>query len=547
MAELIDKTLGRYRLEKLLGRGGMAQVYKAWDPNTQRYVAIKVLHEYLANEPGFQERFSREGALVASLNHPNVVGVYDFDVATTDTGRVSYMVMPLIEGPSLRQKIEDANARGERLPLEEVVRIVDGVASALDYAHARGMVHRDIKPANILFDERGTPLLTDFGLARLVSGTRLTESGYTGGTPAYMSPEQGRGEAGDPRSDIYALGIILHEMLTGRLPFEADSGPAMIMKHVGEPLPSVRKAVPELPVAVEAVVYRAAAKRSQDRYSSAGELAAELRVALSGGPISPATRNAQFRPLVLRQTGHALLFGAAALIVLAALALIFVLNRGDTADSSAPTLSVPVAAMTGGSVSFSTSFDDGDEYNLGWPLSQGIFTQEITGGQYHLRSELAGQAHTAIFDPLFHYGSLIVEASATLREPSQPDSGYGLVFRYQDEDNYYVFAVNGRQQVSIWLRQGGAWRELRGSSDTWTFNEAVAPLGQPNYLSIRASEDYIEGFVNRRRAVTVRDDTIADGAVGFYIATTLRPVEDVLTDVVFDSFTVSAAVPSMTG
>jgi len=547
MAELADKTLGRYRLEKLLGRGGMAQVYKAWDPNTQRYVAIKVLHEYLADEPGFQERFSREGTLAASLNHPNIVGVYDFDTAITEAGRVSYMVMPLVEGPSLRHKIMDVGARGERLPLEEVVRIVEGIASALDYAHARGMVHRDIKPANILFDERGTPLLTDFGLARLVSGARLTESGYTGGTPAYMSPEQGRGEAGDQRSDIYALGIILHEMLTGRLPFEADSGPAMIMKHLDEPLPSVRKLVPELPVAVEAVVYRAAAKRPQDRYPSAGELAAELRAALAGEPISRATRNARLRPPALQRAGDALLFGAVALIVLAALVLIFVLNRGDAVAPSVPTPSAPVAAMTGGAVPFSTGFDDGDEYNLGWPLSQGIFTQEIAGGQYHLRSMLAGQAHTAIFDPVFHYSSLIVETSATLREPSQPDSGYGLVFRYQDEDHYYVFAVNGRQQVSIWLRQGGAWQELRGSSDTWTFNEAVAPLGQPNHLSIRASEDYIEGFVNRRRVVTVRDDAIAEGAVGFYIATTLRPVEDVLTDVVFDSFTVSTAVPSMTG
>jgi serine/threonine protein kinase len=264
----------------------MAQVFKAWDPNTGRYVAIKVLHQHLIDESVFKERFAREGQLIASLSHPNIVTLYDFDTIETDNGISPYMVMPFIDGPSLKDRLERLNTQGQRMPLDEVVRIVEGIAAALDYAHDKDMVHRDIKPGNILFNDQGAPLLTDFGLARLTFGARLTDSGTASGTPAYMAPEQGLGEPGDRRSDIYSLGIILHELLTGQLPFVADTGLGLLMKHIHEPLPSPRLAVPDLPPEVEAV---ASAPRPMTRpaATTAAGAAAEQAPRFRTGNVSP--------------------------------------------------------------------------------------------------------------------------------------------------------------------------------------------------------------------------------------------------------------------
>ena len=285
------QKLGRYEIAALQGSGGMAQVFKAWDPNTQRFVAIKVLHPYLVDDTSFLERFDREGRLIASLSHPNIVSIYDFDHVASETEPLHYMVMPFISGPSLKERLEDLNTRGELMALSDIVRLVEQIAAALDYAHDRDMVHRDIKPGNILFDESGNALLTDFGLARMTFGERLTQSGVTSGTPAYMSPEQGVGEPGDRRSDLYSLGIILHELLTGALPFTADSSLGLLMKHINEPLPSLRERNPDLPPEVEAVVFRATAKDPTSRYPTAGALAAELRAAVVDRVVSQETRN----------------------------------------------------------------------------------------------------------------------------------------------------------------------------------------------------------------------------------------------------------------
>ena len=285
------QKLGRYEIAALQGSGGMAQVFKAWDPNTQRFVAIKVLHPYLVDDTNFRDRFDREGHLIASLSHPNIVSIYDFDRVESETEPLHYMVMPFISGPSLKERLEDLNTRGELMTLADVVRLVEQIAAALDYAHDRDMVHRDIKPGNILFDESGNALLTDFGLARMTFGERLTQSGVTSGTPAYMSPEQGVGEPGDRRSDLYSLGIILHELLTGALPFTADSSLGLLMKHINEPLPSLRERNPDLPPEVEAVVFRATAKDPASRYPTAGTLATELRAAVVDHVVSQETRN----------------------------------------------------------------------------------------------------------------------------------------------------------------------------------------------------------------------------------------------------------------
>ncbi len=192
MTNLVGQTIGKYRIVARLGRGGMAEVYKGYQPGLDRYVAIKVLPSHLADDEDFIGRFEREATAVAHLRHPNIVQVYDFDVE----GDLYYMVMEFIEGPTLKTELKERSIKGQIFSLSETTRIITALASAIDYAHSRGMVHRDLKPANIMFTAEGQVVLTDFGIARIVGATRYTMTGAISGTPAYMSPEQGQGERG---------------------------------------------------------------------------------------------------------------------------------------------------------------------------------------------------------------------------------------------------------------------------------------------------------------------------------------------------------------
>jgi serine/threonine protein kinase len=245
----------------------MAEVYKAYHPGLECYVAIKVLHPFLAGEKDFLARFEREARVVATFRHPNIIQVYDYESNVED--RCYYMVMEFIDGPSLKTRLRDLGQEGRRLPLDEAIRIVIAVANALDYAHRHGMVHRDIKPANIMFTQDGQVILTDFGIARMVDTTPLTASGAMVGTPAYMAPEQGMGRVRDERADIYSLGVMFYQLATGNLPFDADTPMAIVLKHIHAPLLPPTTLNPGLPPAVEAVIMRALAKDPDKRYQSA--------------------------------------------------------------------------------------------------------------------------------------------------------------------------------------------------------------------------------------------------------------------------------------
>jgi serine/threonine protein kinase len=283
MFNLAGCTLGKYRLIEKVGQGGMAQVYKAYQPDLDRYVAIKVLHPHLTGDEDFAARFRREARAVAALEHPNIVRVYDFD---TDTG-LAFLVMEYLEGRSLKSVLRELDGRGERMDLEEVGHIAGALADALDRAHRQGMVHRDVKPSNVLIAADGRPVLTDFGIARMVDATVITGSSGTLGTPAYMSPEQGKGEPGDARSDIYALGVLLYQLCTGRVPFDADTPYAVILKHITAPLPSPCAMRPDLPEAIERVILKALAKNPDDRFQSAGEMSRALRTAIESSEAAP--------------------------------------------------------------------------------------------------------------------------------------------------------------------------------------------------------------------------------------------------------------------
>ncbi len=268
-------TLGKYRVLEALGRGGMARVYRAYHPQLDRYVAVKVLRSDLVDDASFLARFQREARAVAALRHPNIVQVFDFDV---EEG-VYYMVMELLEGDTLKARLNDYRVRGEAMPSGETVRILLDVLDALAYAHGEGMIHRDIKPANILLTRRGQAVLGDFGIAQIIGETRHTAADALMGTVAYVAPEQGMEGRSDARSDIYSLGIVAYELLTRQTPFEADTPLATLMKHVHDPLPLPRQLAPDIPLALERVVLKALAKDAADRYQSAGEMAQALRAA----------------------------------------------------------------------------------------------------------------------------------------------------------------------------------------------------------------------------------------------------------------------------
>ena len=264
-SRFVGRTLGQYRLEAPLGKGGMASVYRAYQASMDRYVAIKVMTPEIADDPNFVERFQREARTIGRLEHPHILPVIDFGVSDG----IYYIVMRYMDGGSL-----DDRLRQRRLRVDEIVHYLDQIASALDYAHQRGVIHRDLKPNNVLLDRANNCYLTDFGIARIEGAERkLTATGSVMGTPAYMSPEQAMGRPVDGRSDIYALGVMLYEMVTGRLPFTADTTAALIFQHVYELPPSARQFAPELPEAIDALFNRALAKTPEARHNTAQELA----------------------------------------------------------------------------------------------------------------------------------------------------------------------------------------------------------------------------------------------------------------------------------
>ncbi|WP_019120579.1 Stk1 family PASTA domain-containing Ser/Thr kinase [Brevibacillus massiliensis] len=264
---------GRYQLERRVGGGGMAVVYKAKDLVLNRPVAVKVLRPQFSVDEDFVQRFRREAQAVASLSHPNVVGVYD--VGQEDD--THYMVMEYIEGSTLKEVI---NAHGA-LPVKEAVRIASKICDALDHAHQNHIIHRDIKPHNILIGKNGQVKVTDFGIARAVTSATITHTGAVLGSVHYFSPEQARGGVTAEKSDIYSLGIVLYEMVTGQLPFSGDSPISVALKHLQEPLPEPREINPEIPQSVENVILRALMKDPFMRYASAEEMLHDLETCLS--------------------------------------------------------------------------------------------------------------------------------------------------------------------------------------------------------------------------------------------------------------------------
>ncbi len=263
-----NKKIGHYEIKSELGRGGMATVYLGYDKRFEREVAVKVLPAEFLHDPQFSIRFHREAKVVAALEHPAIVPVYD--VGESDEG-LHYFVMRYMDGGSLADKLSEGN-----ISLKEVARIINIIAPALDDAHEKSIIHRDLKPANILFDRHNRPYLSDFGIAKISGSQQDVTGSAIIGTPAYMSPEQAQGKKVDGRSDIYALGAIIYRMLTGTRPYSGDTPMSMAIKHITDPTPDIRNDNPALPLAMSSFIYRAMEKDPEARFQTAVELAESL-------------------------------------------------------------------------------------------------------------------------------------------------------------------------------------------------------------------------------------------------------------------------------
>jgi eukaryotic-like serine/threonine-protein kinase len=344
---------GRYRLESKLGSGGMSTVYLAQDEVLDRPVALKLLHQEISDDAAQLERFRREARAAARLSHPNLVGVID---AGEDQGR-PYIVFEYIEGDTLKRRIE---AEGG-LPVDEAVAYAIEIGRGLTAAHARKLVHRDVKPQNVLIDPDGRAKVTDFGIARSLESKGLTATGRVLGTTDYVSPEQAMGEDVDERSDVYSLGVVLYEMLTGDVPFEAETQVGVAMKHVNEPMPDVQVKRTDVSAALALVIDRATTKDPRDRYGSVAEMVRDLEATLEveaarrGGTSGEATSVLDSVPRSQRKLARrripvsGIVMGVVGVALIAA-ALIFggreLNNLGDEGDAAASEIKLPADAAS---------------------------------------------------------------------------------------------------------------------------------------------------------------------------------------------------------
>jgi serine/threonine protein kinase len=498
-------------------------------------VAVKVLHPHLSQQTDFTERFLREARAIASLQHPNIVQIYDFEFLDGNC----YMAMEFLNGRSLEEQLKDLPRQGDApqpLPLNGALKIIIEVARALEFAHKQGIVHRDIKPANIMRTQEGRIVLTDFGIATLLHETRLTVEGTTTGTPHYMSPEQALGERGDERSDIYSLGAVLYQLVTGRLPFEADTMYGLIMQHINDPPPPAARINPNVPKEVEQIICKAMEKEPARRYRTAREFAADLEAVLKGEQVEV---DLSTRPLLdisqamasLSKSRTKVGWIAFAVAVVAILVGVRVMSSPPVADSQTlpgsaeevdsmaaknPDEGVDSMAAPGEVEPLIDAFANND---LGWLTTDGLISRQVVDGVYLVSIEEPNRAIAAYPERGDTYYDFSHEAEATLIE-GPTESGYGLVFRRQDDENYYVFAINGLRQWSVWRLEDRAWHELRAlpGDKTWTPADAVLPSGELNRLRVEAIGPEITLYVNDQRLDSITDDTFASGGIGFYMA-----------------------------
>ena len=558
------QTLGPYRIINQIGKGGMATVYKAYQPSVDRYVAIKVLPSQLAESKEFATRFQQEARIIAKLEHPHILPVFDYG----ESDGIPYFVMRYLEAGTLKERME----AGRPLPLNEIDRIFNQLADALSYAHSHGIVHRDLKPANALIDSYGNIFLTDFGIAKLLerASPRLTQTDAIMGTPAYISPEQAQAQPVDQRSDIYSLGIILYEMVTGRVPFMADTPLAIIFKHVSEPLPLPSLIKPDIPSSIEQVILKALAKDPKDRFSTAAEFAAAWKRALdekeperrTPETISPpslrATASApvtRAAPKLGRPTSWVVGCLAGACLLLSVAGVFLVALNWQNLLPTTPTTDVPAQIPTNIPTQLPTDVslpteavnitnnstvlleDDFSARGSNW----GTLTDSDSSIEY-----AEDTLHMLIFTKDFFvwstpndndYENVHMEVTVTNND-TDPTTAFGLLCAQQTEEwSFYYFAITPAGEYAIAKAVTDEADFFFTNNDQWTSSDLIVP----NAVSYRVGADCGNGslilYVNGQQIVSVSDTTYSIGNVGLFTWSG----EDVASaDVTFDDFLVTS-------
>ncbi len=584
---LVGQTIGRYRILEHLGEGGMAEVYKAYQPSLDRHVAIKVMHAFLARDADFLGRFEREAKSVAALQHPNIIQVHDFDVHNG----MPYMVMEFVAGGTLKNHFEKLARANQSPSLAETVRIVREVGRALAYAHQRGMIHRDVKPANVLMGSGGRVILSDFGIAKILSGPSFTMSGTTVGTPSYMSPEQSLGQPGDHRSDIYALGVVLYQLSTGQLPYVADTPMAVMLKQVNEPLPPPRSVRPDLPESLERVILKAMAKNPADRFQTAEEMLAHLdnlETAARLAPVAPAPPAPPAPTSGLRPPEGATMYTAssapptgtpppvappkakgqpwfiALLSVPVLLVLCLVFGAGGLAlaagmgmfNTPEPTAiptrrptrtpeptAVPTGRPTRTPAPTTTAEaqagvlleDDFETDANDWPeLENDTSRREYRDGQYVLEI-LDGQWiiwSTPDMDEVSD-----VNISVTVTNLGGDDATFGLICNYQGNDAFYYLGFGEDGYYAIVRVEGDEDVFLTSDENLWVKSEAIAEFEETYLLEAECAADgSLRLIVDGKTIAEAQDDAFTEGQVGVFA----QSFEKLPVEVAFDDLAITA-------
>ena len=497
----------------------MAAVYRAYQPGVDRTVALKILPRHYAADPEFVARFEREARLIAKLEHPYILPVHDFGEADGYT----YLAMRFVESGTLADLLKN----GQPLSLAQMQRIVGQVGDALDYAHSQGVIHRDIKPSNILIDGRGNCLLTDFGIAKMMEGdTHLTRTGGVIGTPAYMSPEQITGQALDGRSDMYSLGIVLYEMATGRVPYQAETPPAVLVKHLHDPLPLPRSLNPALPESVERVILKSLAKQPQDRYATMGDMVRALhsdnQAALPAAPDTnaktdliapiPTAEVAEERPTEptgRRQASRQLwpwvigglaVAGITVVLAVAAVMLGPKLFRDGGIAAPSPAGAILFQDDFGSNANGWLVGEKSDDYSSDVAqIAEGKYRRSTTSKRDVLWQESVPGVSLQDF-------WLGVEATLVETSAEEGDANVSLIFRKDQAGNYYRVRFDNNGRYIFTLRYKGEWlilQDWRSSPDI-----RLEP-GVVNTLAVRAKGSQLSVYANGRALTTLTDTTLS--------------------------------------
>jgi len=452
---------GRYELEKLVGSGGMSNVFRAHDRLLERTVALKILHEQFTRDEDYVERFRREARAVAQLAHPNIVTVID----RGEQDSRQYIVFEFVEGENLKEVV----SRGP-LAVHDALELALQVARALAFAHTRGLVHRDVKPQNVLLNEDGQAKVTDFGIARSLDVQGVTQTGTVLGTSDYIAPEQARGQKVDPKTDVYSLGVVLYELLTGEVPFSGDNFVAVAMRHVNEPAPSVLERRPDCSVRLDLAIQRAMAKDPADRFESMDDFVAELEACLAGladwgaegaTMVVPARRARARLPRGERRArAVALPLLLAALVVAAIAGGVFLLARGSDTTDILPGIGSSSKTVQLQGVGAEDPFGDGEHDNEAGNATDGNSATYWTTQDYRSFDKAGVGVVLDAGEPValskVTVMSDLSDFPATIRASRSSAGGFVAVSRKKDVSAETTFEVDTHgqhyQYYEVWLQ-----------------------------------------------------------------------------------------------